>query len=382
MALQLLESLDVYYTKSKRNVSLYSGDLSALDAKEAVDYMAVSTLPNFYLADSGTLLYSLDKKGVSVEALSKDKAVDYRKEIPCWISKEVKGIQSRRLLIFEPDNPSNNAYDLVTYIFSAISVYEQGRTSGLKIAIPMLCTGKSGADPIEMIEAIFFAAVHWGAMKFPFQEIKIVIYPNSGFKNAVRQKFVQLKDAYLHLESLYNTRAYSFYAKQAMDGARNGNYSEYLTQRQYYAIHLYTTNFYTTINSILRKNDRKSEEYKHMLPLFEALDTALMNLPPYVGMTYRGTYLQPEEISKHKVGSSYLNLAYTSTAYKIGGWYDVGNTCLDINGHTGSCIEKYSEFHSENEVLYVHGMSYKVLEARHDSRYYFKTDECVEKFRR
>ena len=341
MALQLLESLDVYYTKSKRNVSLYSGDLSALDAKEAVDYMAVSTLPNFYLADSGTLLYSLDKKGVSVEALSKDKAVDYRKEIPCWISKEVKGIQSRRLLIFEPDNPSNNAYDLVTYIFSAISVYEQGRTSGLKIAIPMLCTGKSGADPIEMIEAIFFAAVHWGAMKFPFQEIKIVIYPNSGFKNAVRQKFVQLKGAYL-----------------------------------------YTTNFYTTINSILRKNDRRSEEYKHMLPLFEALDTALMNLPPHVGMTYRGTYLQPEEISKHKVGSSYLNLAYTSTAYEAGGWYDVGNTSLDIDCHTGCCIEDLSEFKSENEVLYVHGMSYKILEARHDSRYYFKTDECVEKFRR
>lgn len=382
MALQLLESLDVYYGKAKRNVSLYSGDLSELDAKEAVDYMAVSTLPNFYLADSGTLLYSLKQKGVSVEALSKDKEADYRQDIPCWISKEVKGIQTGRLIIFEPNNPRDNAYELVTYIFSAIAAREHGRTAGLKIALPMLCTGKSGADPVEMMEAMFFAAVHWGAMKFPFQEIKIVVYQNSSFVNAVRQKFAQLKDAYLHLDSLYSTKAYAFYAKQTLDGIQSVVLPEYLTQRQYFAIRLYTSNYYTTINGILRKNDKKSKEYKHMLPLFEALDTGLMNLPPHVGMTYRGTNLQQGELDKHKVGSSYLNLAYTSTAYVAGGWYHAGNTSLDINCHTGSCVEKYSHYPNEREVLYVRGMSYKILYTKHDSRYYFKTDECVEKFRR
>lgn len=382
MALQLLDSLDVYYGKSKRNVSLYSGDLTELDAKEAVDYMAVSTLPNFYLADSGTVLYSLNKKGVSVEALSKDKAVDYRSEIPCWISKEVTGIQSRSLIIFEPNDPRNNAYDLVTYIFSAIAMREKGRTADLKIAMPMLCTGKSGADPVEMIEAMFFAAVHWGAMKFPFKEIKIIIHQSSSTKNAVRQKFIELKDAYLHLESLYNTKAYNFYAKQAMDGIQNVNLPDYLTQRQYFAIHLYTSNYYYTINSVLRKNDRKSKEYKQMLPLFEALDTGLMNLPPYVGMIYRGTNLNQEELNKHKVGASYLNLAYTSTAYVQGGWYYSGNVRLDINCHTGCCVEQFSYFPNEKEVLYVRGMSYKILKENHDKNYYFKTDECVEKFRR
>ncbi len=382
MALQLLESLDVYYGKSKRNVSLCSGDISELDTKEAVDYMAISTQPNFYLADSGTVLYSLNKKGVSVETLSKDKAVDYRPEIPCWISKEVKGIQSGRLAIFEPNEPKNSAYDLVTYVFSAIAMHEQGRTGDLKVAMPMLCTGKSGVDPIEMIEAIFFAAVHWGAMKFPFKEIKIVIYPNSNAKNAIRQKFIKLKDAYLHLESLYDTRAYKFYVKQTMDGIQTVALPEYLTQRQYFAIHLYTSNFYSTINSVLRKNDKKSEEYKKMLPLFEALDTGLMNLPPYAGMTYRGTYLRPEELNKHKVGASYLNLAYTSTAYEKGHWYKSGNASLDINCHTGCCIEKFSCYPSEKEVLYVRRMSYKILEAKYDGRYYFRTDECVEKFRR
>lgn len=382
MALQLLESLDVYYGKSKRTVSLYSGDLSELDAGEAVDYMAVSTLPNFYLADSGTLLYSLNRKGVSVEALSKDKAADYRQDIPCWISKEVQGIHSKRLLVFEPDNPQNNAFDFVTYLFSAIAAREQGRSAGLKLAMPMLCTGKSGADSVEMMEAIFFAAVHWGAMKFPFQEIKIVIYKNSAARNAIVQKFVQLKDAYLHLDSLYSTRAYAFYVKQTLDGMQDVSLPEYLTKRQYFAIRLYTSNYYTTINRILRENNKKSQEYKQMLPLFEALDTGLMNIPPRIGMTYRGTYLQPEELNKHKVGSSYFNLAYTSTAYQAGGWYHAGNTSLDINCHTGSCIEEYSHFRNEREVLYVRGMSYKILDAKHDGRYYFNTDECVEKFRR
>ncbi len=382
MALQLLESLDVYYGKSKRTVSLYSGDISELDTKEAVDYMAISTLPNFYLADSGTVLYSLKQKGVSVEALSKDKAVDYRPEIPCWISKEVKGIQSGRLIIFEPNDPRNNAYDLVTYIFSAIAMREQGRTGDLKVAMPMLCTGKSGADPVEMTEAMFFAAVHWGAMKFPFKEIKIVIYQNSSTQNAIRQKFIELKYAYLNLESLYGTKAYNFYVNQIMDGIQNSYFPEYLTHRQYFAIRLYTSNFYYTINSVLRRNDKKSKEYKKMLPLFEALDTGLMNLPHYAGMTYRGTTLKSEEINKHKVGATYLNLAYTSTAYEKGGWYYSGNASLDINCHTGCCIEDYSYYPFEKEVLYVRGMSYKILEAKHDNRYYFRTDECVEKFRR
>lgn len=382
MALQLLESLDVFYGKSKRSVSLYSGDLSELGTKDAVDYMAVSTLPNFYLADSGTLLYSLNSKGVSIEALSKNKAVDYRPEIPCWISKEVKGIQSKRLIIFEPDDPVNNAYDWVTYIFSAIAMREHGRTKDIKVAMPMLCTGKSGADSIEIMEAMFFASVHWGAMKFPFGEIKLVIYKNRSDKDAIRKKFKELKDSYEHLETLYNTPAYNFYVKQSLDKMQSIKLPDYLTKRQYFAIHLYTSNYYITINSILRSYNRKSKEYKKMMPLFEALDTGLMNLYPYAGVTYRGTTLKEEELDKHKVGASYLNLAYTSTAYEKGRWYNSGNVSLDIGCRTGCCIEDFSYFKCEKEVLYVRRMSYKILQAEHDSRYYFKTDECIEKFRR
>lgn len=383
MALQLLESLDVFYGKSKRNVSLYSGDISALNNNEAVDYMAVSTLPNFYLADSGTVLSSLNKKGVSVEALSKDKAVDYRLEVPCWISKKVKGIHSERLIIFEPNDPKNNAYDLVTYIFSAIAMYEQGRKRDLKVAMPILCTGRSGADPVEMMEAMFFAAVHWGAMKFPFRKINIIIYQSNSAKDIIRQKFIKMKDTYLNLESLYDTIAYKYFAQQVMDGIQKVKLPKYLTKRQYFAIRLYSSNFYTTINRVLRNNDSKSEEYKKMLPLFEALDTGLMNLPPYVGMTYRGANLKQEELDKHKVNALYLNLAYTSTAYEQGGWYYSKDVRLDINCHTGSCIEQFSYYPSEKEVLYVRGMSYKILEAKPGSiKSYFKTDENVKKFRR
>lgn len=382
MALELLETLDVYYGKSKRNVSLYSGDLSALEMKEAVDYMAVSTLPNFYLADYGTLLYSLNEKGVSVEKLSKDKAADYRSDIPCWITKDVSGIQCKRLIIFEPENPRNNAYDLITYIFSAIAKQEEGRTADLKIALPILCTGKSGADPIEIIESMFYSSVHWGAMKFPFSEIKIVVYNNSSRKDEIRKKFTDLKYSYEHLENLFSTKAYTFYAKQALAGLNDVKLPEYLTQRQYFAIHLYTGSYYHTINTVLRKNDRKSDIFKKHLPLFEALDTGLNNIPAYKGITYRGTEMPQSDLDKHKVGATYLNLAYTSTAYTKISFYNWHTVKLDIDCHTGCCIQEYSVFPSENEVLYIRGMSYKILSADKSKGYYFKTDECVEKFRR
>lgn len=383
MALELLETLDVYYGKSKRNVSLYSGDLSELGTKDAVDYMAVSTLPNFYLADSGTLLYSLNQKGVSVEKLSKKKAVDYRPDIPCWITNKVSGIRCKRLIIFEPEDPRNNAYDLITYIFSAIATREKGRNSKLKIALPMLCTGKSGADPIEIMEAMFFSSVHWGAMKFPFSEIKIVVYDKSSQKDAIRKKFTDLKYKYENLETLFSTKAYTFYAKQALAGLKNVKLPKYLTKRQYFAIHLYTGSYYHTINNILRNNDRKSKDFKDHMFLFEALDTGLNNLPAYKGMTYRGTWMPQSELDKHKVGASYLNLAYTSTAYKKGSWYNSASVKLDIDCHTGCCIQDYSYYYSENEVLYIRGMSYKIVGANNKNNdYHFRTDECIEKFRR
>jgi len=383
MALKQLEKLDVYYGSSRRSVTLYSGDLAALGSVDAVDYMAVSTLPNFYLEDSGTLLYSLAKKGVSVKALSQNKDTDYRPEIPCWISKPVSNINANRLIIFEPNQPKTTAYDLIPYIFSAIALRARGRASDLKIALPMLCTGKSGADSLEILEALFYSSVHWGAMKFPFKEIKLVIYDNDSRKEALRQKFKELKYSYEHLENLFSTKAYTFYAKQALTSIEGVQLPEYLTQRQYFAIRLYTGNYYTTINRILRKNDRKSPEHKKHMPLFEALDTGLMNIPPYKGMTYRGTYLNQQELDKHKVGASYRNLAYTSTAYKKGGWYSSAYVKLDIDCHTGSCVEPYSYFPGENEILYVRGMDYKILTKNYDGKdYYFKTNECVNKFRR
>lgn len=383
MALELLETLDVYYGSSKRSVSLYSGDLSELSEGEAVDYLAVSTLPNFYLADYGTLLYSLQNKGISVEALSRDKAVDYRPDIPCWISKDISGIQCKRLIIFEPDDPRTNAYDHVPYIFSAIAEREKGRTSDLKIALPMLCTGKSGADPVEIMEAMFYASVHWGAMKFPFKEIKLVVYNNSSQKDAIRKKFTDLKYTYETLESLSIGQAYSYYAKQAIDRLSHMQVPDYLTRRQVFGILMYSSNYYPTINSILRSNNRESEDFKKHMPLFEAIDSGLMNISPYVGMTYRGTNMPQSELDKHKTGATYLNLAYTSTAYEKGGWYNA-SVKLDINCHTGCCIEQYSFYPSEKEVLYIRYMSYKITKAEKisDNQYHFETDECIEKFRR
>lgn len=376
MGIELKDELQVYFRNDQRIVKLFQGDITSPEATEQADYLAVSVFPGDYTETPGSVITALAAKGVHLSELAKNKAVSYIDPYACWISQPVEGQSFKRIICLEAPIPLGDAtFDLVTYLFSAIAEFQKDKKSDVVVALPMLCCGYGRLRDKDMLEALFYAAVHWGAMEFPFREIRLVYFQESQ-NDALQKVFTDLKYKYEHLESLFQNQRYQFYASQALNGAAEDD--EYLTPRQRYAIRLYTGNYYMTINRILRENNKKSEEYIRHKPLFEAMDTAVRNLPLYLETVYRGEgTLSPQRRQENMPGNHVTNLAYTSTAYqKIGFYYRA--TRFDIQSLTGTKVEQYSVFPNEKEVTMERGLCYCVTDAKDESGYRYiaaKEDE-------
>lgn len=381
MALTKLSSLEVFYGSSPRYLCLCEGDLSTLSVEDNVTYLGVSALPNDYAPTTGSLIGSLNSHGVSVRQLADDKYADYRPDIPCWTSKDIPGALFKRIAVFEPENPAINAAEQLTYLFSAIKKSQEESNSPVCVALPLVCTGSGSADELEILDSIFFAAVHWCGMIFPFSEIKLTLYHTKTPVSTLTARFNELSKQYQDIEHL-DLPSYSFYSGQASTHIHGITLPDYLTYRQAFGICVYSSNFYSTINRILRSNDKHSDDYKKLRPLLEAIDTGLMNIAPYKSVTYRGeSSMTPERLAQHTVGNTVTNLAYTSTSYKITEYYK-RNYRFNLTSLTGIVIEQYSLYPSEKEVLFAEGMQYLVKDRQQPGYYLFLCDEKEQRFRK
>lgn len=383
MASTLLDSITVCYGKQERKIVLCQGDVTAISGPEAVDWLAVSALPGDYAPLPGSVIAALDSRGVSVRELSKDKQADYRPDIPCWLSKPIMGQGYGRILVFEPPDPKKTACDQVAYIFSAIAFFSQGQSKDSKVALPLPCTGSGGVAHTDMLEALFFAATHWGAMKFPFKEIKIFIHSQSRVPE-MKKLFSSLKSQYQNLETLNCSYEYSEVAKSVsarVDGmkVRSG---DVLTRRQIFGVAMYTSSYYLTMHRILRSNDRTSQEYRDHRPLFEAADTALMNIAPYGKIVYRGE--SDRRVKSYTPGAEIQNLSYTSFASEQGYFYKSRKCRLDMDkALSGAFVAPYSCYTFEKEVLFGRGLIFIIKTAEKKEGYWhFKIREKEIKFRR
>ncbi len=355
MSLKLLDSIDIYYGTTKRTLQLCQGDLSNMALQDAVDFLVISALPGDYSPTSESLIGALNAHGVSVADLSQNKAADYEPAMPCWVSHQVDskdpGIQFKRILLFEPSNPKTKAAQYVKFIFKGLYCFQAG-VKDTTAAIQMVCTGAGGADPSDILTALFYAAAHWQAQDFPLNIVKIIVYKQS--ETASLQKvFTKNKNNYSNLQNLKLPGLYPHLAISAWDWASQIVLPPYLTKRQAFGIRIYSTNYYTKINTVLRNKDYSDLEYQQMLPLFESIDSGLANIPPCVAMTYRGeTNMSQQRLDEYVPDNDVRQLAYTSTASVQGGWYNNSKYQFDINGKLGCSIKDYSCYPNENEVLY------------------------------
>ncbi len=364
MAMTLLDSVAIDHPGSiARNFNLYVGDVADMTGNN-VDVLAVSCLPGDYTPSPGSVLGALAARGVSVQAMSGNKAANYEPDLPCWISNPVSnpqpGIAFSRVLVYEPASPATNSVNLVSAVFTALSAFRGGAQTS--VAMPLLSTGSAGADPSLIMRALFFAAVSWGSRAaFPLSTINLVLYQGNPQLNAQLQTlFANLKNLYQHVDTIPPAN----FSSQATAVANKVQLPAYLTRRQVWGIALYTTNYYQSINPVLRASNITQSNYQALMPIFECIDSGLANLPNWNGQANRGQSAYPGAYQEYQVGNTLLHLAYMS--YSSGPGFPAAMRIHTTSG-TAKQISAYSQFPGEQEVLFGRSMRDRVTLANWNS---------------
>ena len=362
MSLTLLDSLTLDHPGSDtRTLSLYQGDITALEASEQVDYICVSALPGDYSPTSGSVIADLAAKGVSLATLAGNKAADFEPTMPCWITQDVSsvGLNFNRVVVFEPSDPANNAGWDIGMIYRAVNCF-QG-TNASSIALPMVSTGSGGADLSVILRQLFFDGAHWASRNnWQLSDIKLIAY-SQAHADAAKAQFATMKQQYQN-------------PSLAAGGATAPSG---MSQRQCNCIRGYTTSNYRLINKALRAKSLTDSNYINYIATIEGISSGLANMTNWTGAAKRGTNLPQSVINEYKVGAIIAHDSFTSTSTNSP-W---GGTCyLQIQSVTGKSIASISQFPSENEVLFDKAMTDKVTQvagAGSGYQYRFYSDEDV-----
>lgn len=191
--MELIDTIPVWHQGTERHVMLLVGDLAALTEVEAVDVLIVSAFPNSYAPTRTSLIGALDRAGVSVAALARDKEIDLRRFSSCWLSRLIErpDVHFRRILCFEPWH-RGSAPEVVGDVFRSIVPLTTGKPPITQIAMPLLASGHQGESPEVMLEALTDASAHWLSAGLPLERIKIVIQPAAD-RQALRDVFTRVK---------------------------------------------------------------------------------------------------------------------------------------------------------------------------------------------
>jgi hypothetical protein len=196
--MNLLGTLDVPLQSDStvtRRIELFRGDIAAIPDEHAVDLVVVSAFPYDYSPMPGTVIHALNRVGVSLAQLSRDKAEDMRPELPCWLSKPIVHAPNfSRILCFEPFNvvrtPQTLPRALVGDIFRSL-VSALDTESPWQVAMPLVATGSQKEPIAEVTIALVEAAVEWMQRGLPISTLKIIAYHDPHAREA-RGAFVAL----------------------------------------------------------------------------------------------------------------------------------------------------------------------------------------------
>jgi hypothetical protein len=197
--MKLLDSLTVYRPgEGRKKIELYSGDLSALEPAEAVDVLVVSAFRGMYIPTPASLIGALHRnRGLSVEELARDKAVDLREYFSCWLSRDLSASHPdcgfRRILCFEPQR---DAHGVVDHLFQSLAPFLGGKLRLSTVAMPLVGTRALGSTVRDILTRVVPEAVSWMALGFPLTCLKIVEYNRLPWPGEAAPIFAELKALY------------------------------------------------------------------------------------------------------------------------------------------------------------------------------------------
>ncbi|MFC0772992.1 toll/interleukin-1 receptor domain-containing protein [Terrimonas alba] len=178
--MQLLSQINIDRDQGPAMIQLLQGDLSAIPARHATDILVMAAFPGNYIALKGSLIYALQEKGLSVQALAQNKETDLRSQLHCWLSQplsttEQQQFNFKRILCFEPGEKIKDPQTSVNDIFRCINnfVFEDDNNV---VAMPLIGTGYQQVPVDKMLPALLVAATFWLQSGLPLQCIKLVVH--------------------------------------------------------------------------------------------------------------------------------------------------------------------------------------------------------------
>jgi hypothetical protein len=167
-----------------RVIELLHGDLAAIPPEHRVDVLVVSAFPNDFLPTPTSLIGALDRKGLSVEALSHDKLVDLRQQFSCWLSKPVpRQFPFRHVLCIE-SGWRGTLPEITDDLFRALAPYLLTEFPNSSVAMPLIGTGDQGWNEDQMLRMILKAGLGWIQRGLPLRLLKIVVRGEEAAKRA------------------------------------------------------------------------------------------------------------------------------------------------------------------------------------------------------
>ena len=187
--MQLLSQINIDRDQGPAMIQLLQGDLSAIPARHATDILVMAAFPGNYIALKGSLIYALQEKGLSVQALAQDKETDLRNQLHCWLSKPLSTNDQRqfnfkRILCFEPGEKIKDPQTSVNDIFRCINnfVFEEDNNV---VAMPLIGTGYQQVPVDKMLPPLLDAATFWLQSGLPLQCIKLVVHNETKAQEAL-----------------------------------------------------------------------------------------------------------------------------------------------------------------------------------------------------
>jgi hypothetical protein len=172
----ILEALVVRSGHYERRIEVVHGDLAHMPRDQVVDVLIVSAFPDDYFPTPTSLIGALDRAGVSVMKLARDKEEDLRAEYGCWLSRPVARDSSagfRRILCFEPALRGSPP-EVVGDIFRCLSAIVHGSTAMSTVAMPLVASGDARWPREAIFGPLVDAAVHWLELGLQIDVIRIV----------------------------------------------------------------------------------------------------------------------------------------------------------------------------------------------------------------
>ena len=230
--MKLLSEITIRRKQNKAAIQLLQGDLTAIPPEHAADILVVSAYPNSYEPYPKTLMAALYNKGIIVGDLAKDKEMDLRQQLGCWLSKPIPLEQQqqfnfKKILCFEPGAKIREDKAVVGNIFRCINTFAFEENNNV-IAMPVVASGNQRIPLGNMLPAVVEAAIFWLENGLPLDCIKLFLYTDEQVKVALPQ-FNGLKKGYSSKISAERIKAKSNSLKKNSSGRFSGDFIQKIT---------------------------------------------------------------------------------------------------------------------------------------------------------